>query len=167
MNAASTPSPASPAREQQTDGVVGIENTRTVAALDQVRSWCADPDTQLTLRTVLDLTVHRHTTADTPTETLREQVYLTHPTCVFPGCTRPSRGCDLDHVIPLALGGPTCTCNLAPLCRGHHRLKTFGGWTYQHTGTPGGYLWTSPHGHHHWRHPRTPRPRRTPPPAGA
>jgi hypothetical protein len=42
--------------------------------------------------------------------------------------------------------GPTCPCNLAPLCRGHHRLKTHGGWTVG-VAAPGTYRWTSPHGY--------------------
>ena len=36
--------------------------------------------------------------------------------------------------------------NLAPLCRRHHRAKTFTGWTYQRN-RDGTYTWTSPHGH--------------------
>ncbi len=47
-------------------------------------------------------------------------------------------------------GGPTCSCNIAPLCRRHHRLKTHSTWTY----TPlerGTYLWTSPHGYQYLR----------------
>ncbi len=46
--------------------------------------------------------------------------------CVFPHCTRPAERCDLDHIEPHADSGVTCPCNLAPLCRGHHRLKTAG-----------------------------------------
>ena len=30
---------------------------------------------------------------------IREQVVLRDTTCVFPRCTRPARGCDIDHVI--------------------------------------------------------------------
>src|SRR4051794_3801505 len=45
--------------------------------------------------------------------------------CVFPGCSTPARRCDLDHRRPFPVG-PTCSCNLQPLCRGHHRLKTTG-----------------------------------------
>lgn len=45
--------------------------------------------------------------------------------CVFPGCTTPARRCDIDHRRPFPAGA-TCTCNLQPLCRGHHRLKTTG-----------------------------------------
>ena len=41
---------------------------------------------------------------------------------------------------------PTCTCNQTPVCRGHHRAKTTGGWTYV-TVEPGVYLWRSPLGY--------------------
>jgi hypothetical protein len=33
--------------------------------------------------------------------------------------------CDLDHRISYP-DGPTCSCNIQPLCRSHHRLKTAG-----------------------------------------
>ena len=45
-----------------------------------------------------------------------------------------------------AQGGVTCTCNIAPMSRGHHRLKTQTTWTYVVL-EPGSYLWTSPHGY--------------------
>ena len=56
------------------------------------------------------------------------------PTCCFPGCRIRARDCDLDHRIPYQRhdpggergGGATCSCNLQPLCRAHHRLKTAG-----------------------------------------
>ncbi|MFA6575040.1 MAG: HNH endonuclease signature motif containing protein, partial [Nocardioides sp.] len=67
------------------------------------------------------------------------------PTCVFPHCTKPSRGCDLDHLIPWAEGGQTTEANLAPVCRHHHRLKTHSGWRYQSL-APGTFLWHEPHG---------------------
>ncbi|MFA6577373.1 MAG: hypothetical protein WCS84_18270, partial [Nocardioides sp.] len=54
--------------------------------------------------------------------------------------------CDCDHAVPYGQGGPTCSCNTAPLCRGHHRIKTHGGWTYDVLDR-GTYLWHSPHGH--------------------
>jgi len=41
-------------------------------------------------------------------------------------------------------------CQLAPLCRSHHRLKTHGRWAYT-TLKPGSYLWTSPHGYQYLR----------------
>ncbi|MFA6298719.1 MAG: hypothetical protein WC642_06100, partial [Nocardioides sp.] len=47
---------------------------------------------------------------------------------------------------PTVRAGPTCSCNTAVLCRGHHRIKTHGGWTYDVLDR-GTYLWHSPHGH--------------------
>ena len=94
---------------------------------------------------MIDLNKHFETDAYTPTEAIREQVWATFPTCVFPRCGRKSRSCDLDHVIAYADGGPTSSSNLAPLCRRHHRLKTHTAWTYRRTG-PASFLWTSPHG---------------------
>ncbi len=51
--------------------------------------------------------------------------------CTYPGCRVQSWRCDIDHCRPYdhddpSAGGPTCTCNLHPLCRRHHRLKTAG-----------------------------------------
>ena len=79
-----------------------------------------------------------------------EIVTLRDKTCVFPWCTRPARRCDKDHSIPHNRGGPTCPCNLAPLCRRHHRIKTHGAWSYR-TIEPGTYLWTSKHGYQYLR----------------
>ena len=83
----------------------------------------------------------------------RETVQRRDRTCVHPQCNRPARECDCDHTVPFAEGGPTCPCNLAPLCRHHHRLKTLAGWHYWKLGPPGTYLWTDPHGLHYLRTP--------------
>jgi hypothetical protein len=84
------------------------------------------------------------TNAYQPTELIKEQDRLRHRECVFPHCHRPSRSCDLDHIIPWPLG-PRASWNLAPLCRGHHRLKTHTDWTYPYV--PGtGFVWTDPSG---------------------
>jgi len=84
---------------------------------------------------------------------IAEQVAVRDHTCAFPWCCRPARrcrpddhGCDDDHVRPRAGGGATCACNLAPLCRRHHRLKTHSPWSYVVL-DPGTYLWTTPHGY--------------------
>ena len=58
---------------------------------------------------------------------LRRVVTAALPRCVAPGCSVPATRCDLDHRVPWP-AGPTCACNLAPLCRTHHRMKTFRGW---------------------------------------
>jgi hypothetical protein len=79
---------------------------------------------------------------------MREQVTLRDQHCVFPGCTRDARSCDLDHIQPYQPDGPpgqTHPGNLAALCRRHHRAKTLGLWRY--TRTPeGAYQWHGPHG---------------------
>ncbi|MGH3377844.1 MAG: DUF222 domain-containing protein [Actinoallomurus sp.] len=68
--------------------------------------------------------------------------------CCFPGCRRPVRHCDADHSTPFHRGGATCPCNLALLCRRHHRLKQTKGWRVEHL-WPGVILWIGPTGH--WR----------------
>jgi hypothetical protein len=131
--------------------VARLENTGDPITLDQVRGWCATPDAQITVRPVLDLAGHVHTGAYEVPDRLAEHVGLRDLTCVFPFCVRRARRCDTDHVIPHARGGSTCSENLAPLCRAHHRLKTHHGrWTYR-TVDPGTYLWTSPHGQRYLR----------------
>ncbi|MFA6300387.1 MAG: HNH endonuclease signature motif containing protein, partial [Nocardioides sp.] len=111
-----------------------------------IRAWCSRTDRHITVRPVIDLnTPHPGTGSYVPPESLRERILLRNPTCVFPHCTKPSRDCDLDHLIPWAEGGPTSEANLAPVCRHHHRLKTHSGWRYQCL-IPGVYLWHDPHG---------------------
>jgi hypothetical protein len=127
------------------DPVADVANTRSHVLLGQVREWCSTPGGTVTIRPVLDLAEHLEVPGYTPSPRLRRQVELTHPECVFPHCHRPSTGCDLDHVVPHARGGPTCSCNLVPLCRRHHRLKTHAGWRLQRTGHRL-LVWTSPHG---------------------
>ncbi|MEP9361362.1 DUF222 domain-containing protein [Nocardioides sp. CN2-186] len=127
-----------------TDGLVRVDNTKSWITVEQLGEWCQQEHTRVTIRPVLDLNEHLHTDRYEPTDRLREQVIQTHPTCVFPRCERPSRRCDLDHITEWPEGA-TDSLNLAPLCRGHHRLKTHGGWTYTRTGHRT-FDWTSPHG---------------------
>ncbi len=127
-----------------------VENRRRGVTADQVRTWCANPDTTVTVRPVVDLNEHTHVEAYEVPDRLREQTILTNLHCVFPHCTRPARTCDADHVIAHDAGGPTCSGNLAALCRRHHRLKTHTSWTYTVL-EPGSFLWTSPHGYTYLR----------------
>ncbi len=129
------------------DVAVGrCENTRSPISVEQVRSWCTNPDTQVVIKPVINLAGHDRVDAYEIPDRLCEAVGLRDGHCVFPFCTRPARRCDCDHTIPHNRGGPTCTCNLAPLCRRHHRAKTHSAWTYTAI-EPGVYLWTSPHGY--------------------
>ncbi|MGD9959049.1 HNH endonuclease signature motif containing protein, partial [Nocardioides sp.] len=117
----------------------------------------------------IDLTVPLAVDRNEIPERLHEQTTLREVHCAFPRCTRPARTCDHDHTAPHAQGGRTCTCNLAPLCRRHHRLKTHTRWTYT-TPTPGTHHWTTPHGHTYLTNPTgthtTTQPPPAPPPRG-
>ena len=121
------------------DGVPGF------VTAEQVRTWCARPSARVVVRPVIDADQHVHVDAYEVPDRLRELTGHRDHHCVFPWCTRPASRCDRDHVIAHDDGGPTCSCNLAALCRSHHRLKTHAGWRPT-TLTPGTYLWTSPQG---------------------
>ncbi|WP_210502415.1 HNH endonuclease signature motif containing protein [Nocardioides xinjiangensis] len=160
-----------------------LEERQRLLLLDQVRSWCGDSRTKVTVKPVMDLNTDLTAPGYAIPDRIREHVILRDRTCVFPWCTRPARSCDIDHVIAYdhhadADGrpqpGPTATHNLAALCRSHHRLKTHTAWHYRMTSN-GIFEWTSPHGHHYRRdhtgttaldppdqpdRPTVPRPRR-------
>jgi hypothetical protein len=53
--------------------------------------------------------------------------------------------CDLDHTVAWEDGGVTCCCNLAPLCRHHHKLKQAEGW-FLGQPEPGVLVWRAPTG---------------------
>ena len=79
-----------------------------------------------------------------PSAALTAFVRMRAMTCSFPGCSRAAHRCDLDHLIPWPAGA-THPANLAPLCRLHHLLKTFSGWTP--TAKPDGSMhWHAPTG---------------------
>jgi hypothetical protein len=83
-----------------------------------------------------------------PPRRLKQLLRVRAPRCEWPGCgRRASRavaaGCDLDHDLAWPYG-PTCACNLGPLCRRHHRIKQLG-WI-KHRRADGGVRWTSPSG---------------------
>ena len=117
---------------------------------ETVRGWCGRDDVSLRVLPVLDLGGHQRVDAyETPSRTRRRLRELAG-TCAFPWCERPATSCECDHVVPYdhadpSRGGATCECNLAPLCRHHHRLKTFAGWSYTPL-EPGVWLWRDPHG---------------------
>ena len=123
-----------------------VENHHRIVTADQVRTWCANPDTEVVVKPVIDLNEHIHVEGYEVPDRLREQVTLRDHNCVFPWCTRSARKMDADHVIPYAEGGTTSSDNIAPLCRRHHRLKTHTSWTYTML-EPGSFLWSSPFGY--------------------
>ena len=146
LDATDLADPADPARS-------GGEIERLGAATrDLLADWLGRPDLAgITVRPVLDLHTPAAVDRHDPPAWMRHAALLADARCVFPGCTRDSRGCDLDHItayVPLADGGPpgqTRLANLAPLCRTHHRLKTHGAWSYQRL-ADNRYRWTTPTG---------------------
>jgi hypothetical protein len=110
-----------------------------------VRDRAAEADW---LRLVVDpLTGHLldyGTTIYRPPAELADFVMARDRRCRFPGCNTKATHCDIDHNIP-APRGDTSAKNCCCLCRRHHRLKTFGGWTVQ-LKPDGSCLWTSPCG---------------------
>lgn len=127
---------------------------------DLLKNWLAD--TTLIIRPVLDLNRPDAVDQHDPPLWMADLVRLRDPCCVFPGCRRASRSCDLDHIeayLPLSMGGPpgqTRPDNLAPLCRRHHRAKTHGRWRYRRH-PDGSHHWTSPTGRTHQVPPAQPR----------
>ncbi len=120
-------------------------NLDTMLMADAIRDWCGRPDAVIHVHPVIDLNDHDRTDRHDPTAPMSARLELNHPMCVFPWCTRPARRCDKDHRVPYDQGGATCDCNLAPLCRRHHRIKTHAGYRYSIV-EPGAWLWRAPHG---------------------
>lgn len=79
-----------------------------------------------------------------PGRALTRAVRARDVTCRFPGCRRAARRCDVDHTVPHP-HGPTAGCNLACLCRMHHRAKHRAGWRLEQL-SAGRLRWTSPSG---------------------
>ena len=79
-----------------------------------------------------------------PDPLLRLAVQVRDGTCMFPGCQVSAERCDEDHTVPHPRG-PTCWCNLACLCRRHHRLKQQPDVTLRQP-HPGVLEWTLPSG---------------------
>ncbi len=136
-----------------------LEEGQRLILLDQVRSWCADSRTKITIKPVIDLNTRRQRPG-TPSRTgsATTSFSATAPAS-SPGAPAPP-GAATSTTSPPTTTTPTptadpnpdppSTANLAALCRFHHRLKTHSAWTYRMT-SPGVFEWTSPHGHHYRR----------------
>jgi len=136
------------------DDTHGVAHSPTLGPVltGRLRSWllCAG---QVTVKSVVDLDPAAHPPVDPhdPPARMAEMVRLRDQTCIYPRCGRPSARCDLDHTVeyvPMDEGGPpgqTRPANLAPLCRRHHRAKTFGDFSYRRL-DDGSYEWTLPSG---------------------
>ncbi|WP_150957412.1 HNH endonuclease signature motif containing protein [Microbacterium testaceum] len=121
-------------------GPIDLETARRLAG--EATSWIRVLTHPLTgVPLALDRTTYRVTTA------LRRWLGVTSPTCVFPGCTRPARECDIDHLTAWADGGTTDHDNLEPECRHHHRLRHETRWEPHKNSGDSDLRWRSPLGH--------------------
>ena len=77
--------------------------------------------------TVLGVGKQTYTRSSTPGVNLKAFLDVAAPECEIPWCTARAARCDLEHHMPHASGGATCSCNVGVTCRRHHRLKTAGG----------------------------------------
>lgn len=119
-------------------GPIDLETARRLAG--NATSWIrllTHPVTGAPL--VLDRKTYRVPVA------LRRWLGVISPTCVFPGCGRAARECDIDHLTAWADGGTTDDDNLDPKCRHHHRLRHETRWNLDRT-AGGDTAWISPLG---------------------
>ena len=92
---------------------------------------------------------HAHAeTGYRPSRKLQHLIRARNAACTAPGCGRPAARCDLDHTTAWDKGGLTCECDLAPLCRHHHRCKQAEGWRLAQP-EPGVLIWRTPSGRTH------------------
>jgi hypothetical protein len=117
-------------------GEITAEQVREIAARDAIwKRILTDPASG----NVLDYGRKTYS----PPAALADHVRARDRRCIFPGCMRAAKNCDIDHRIPYP-EGPTSADNLACLCRHHHRLKHEGAWVLDKRGDQ--YVWTSPTG---------------------
>jgi hypothetical protein len=118
---------------------------RGPAAGQPVIEWAADVRARLQTLERGTCSHARASAGYVPPARLRHLVRVRQRRCSFRGCRRPAIHCDLDHTIPFEAGGLTCECNLAPLCRRHHRAKQAPGWHLTQD-QPGVMTWRLPSG---------------------
>jgi hypothetical protein len=115
------------------------------AAGEPVLRWAAGLRARLRLLETWECSHATESPAYRPPAALRHLVCVRQRTCCYPGCRRSAVRCDLDHTVAFDKGGRTCNCNLAPLCRRHHRAKQAPGWHLEQP-LPGQMTWRMPSG---------------------
>ena len=101
-----------------------------------------------------------------PSAALADLITARDRTCRAPGCHRPARAGDIDHIVPFAAGGATAPDNLHALCTTHHLLKHRGHWSVQRQ-PDGATRWTGATRHHYVKPPERIGPGRIGPPPDA
>ncbi|WP_299570216.1 DUF222 domain-containing protein [uncultured Williamsia sp.] len=111
------------------DDQPGYLDGRGIIDADTMRALLADAHREFLRR---DDPAQAATAASTyvPSKKLATLIRGSEICCTFPGCTAPAWNTDLDHTDPFDHrhpdhGGQTRRENLKPLCRFHHRTKTF------------------------------------------
>lgn len=100
----------------------------TTAALEQLK--CCATVTRLVIADdsiVLDM--GRKTRFATPSQT--RAIRIRDGGCIFPGCGRPPKWCDVHHIDGWATGGRTDIARMCCLCRRHHTLIHNSKWTIE------------------------------------
>jgi 5-methylcytosine-specific restriction endonuclease McrA len=98
------------------------EHRRTLAAK---KAW---QNAKSALDLARGVTGHRESQDATPrlsmTSARRARILAAHDhACAYPDC-QEAVGLEIDHVIPLEIGGRDLDENLQPLCGAHHKAKT-------------------------------------------
>ena len=120
-------------------GPVDLDTARRLAG--EATSWIRVLTHPVTgVPVALDRATYRVPTA------LRRWLGITSPTCAFPGCGRPARDCDMDHLRAWSEGGTTDDDNLDPECRHHHRMRHETRWAASRDPDTGDLAWTTPLG---------------------
>ncbi|CAM3957789.1 HNH nuclease domain-containing protein [Mycolicibacterium frederiksbergense] len=139
---ASSTKPAEPAARAACNPSPGVTLDGAIIPAAMLAELVAAGATITPLAEIADLPAERQYR---PSTGLTAFVRMRAMTCSFPGCNRAAHRCDLDHLTPWPAGA-THPGNLGPLCRLHHLVKTFGGWTP--TALPdGSIIWSAPTGH--------------------
>lgn len=129
-------------------GPITAETAREMSQDAELRRLVTDPIEG----TVVDVGRRRYR----PSQRQHDIVKAVDKTCTMPGCLRRAVDCDEDHRIDWSEAGTTSTCNLHPLCRRHHNLKTKKFWRIDQL-PDGTEIWTSPLGAtYKKRHPNYP-----------
>ncbi|MFE0747567.1 DUF222 domain-containing protein [Gordonia sp. NPDC058843] len=113
-------------------GIVDADTARQLLAEARrtyIHPTPAEPDAPPAPASAPDSSATRYA----PSKKLQALVRAGELCCTFPGCNAPVWQIDLDHTDPFdhadpRRGGPTDARNLKPLCRFHHRIKTFTSW---------------------------------------
>ncbi len=143
-------------------GGVAVSPKLGPVLMGRLHSWLLTA-ARVTIKPVVDQASIAPVDVHDPPARMADAVRFRDVTCVYPGCGRAAEVCDLDHIdsyIPPDEGDPsgqTSPDNLAPLCRRHHRAKTFGDFSYRRL-PDGSYEWTLPTGRTVVTDPVTARP---------